>query len=342
MLTPLAQLQQKTGKVPLCWVTVGRDTNYFNLGDALSPVMVAALAGERIVHAGMRSSELRMCAVGTIGHSLEGGEIWIWGTGASRYRNPLAAKELRELYRPPANTRLRVTATRGPVSREILGEENAVGPAVYGDPVWLLPRFYRPPVKKKYELGVILHLSELADREYTAHPKSGFVRYKVPSELKGSVVLINTITPSTLRGLADRLDDILACKRIVSTSLHGMVIAESYGIPCLYFSTRARPGRNGRTGEHRIPLDPDGDLNLRVTDLYRGLGRTELNVYAQRRITPTDWADVCATVDRTWEPVTLDEDKLIGAFPLPVARTGLPDGVDLFEDPAVRSISFQS
>jgi pyruvyltransferase len=337
MLTPLAELQQQTGEVPLCWVTVGRDTSYFNLGDALSPVMVAALSGQRVTHAAMHSSRLRMCAVGTIGHSLVGGEVWVWGTGASRYSNPLAAKELRELYRPPAGTKLVVTATRGPISRHILGEENAVGPAVYGDPVWLLPRFYRPPVEKKHELGVILHLSELTDRAYEAHPKPGFVRYQVPADLGDSVVLINTITPPTLRGLADRLDDILACKRIVSTSLHGMVIAESYGIPCLYFSTRTR-----RNGGGRIPLDPEGTLNLRVTDLYQGLGRTELNVYAQRRITATDWQDVCDTVDRLWEPVTLDEDRLIDAFPLPVARRGLPDGIDVFEDPAVGAIDFRS
>jgi hypothetical protein len=87
-----------------------------------------------------------------------------------------------------------VAATRGPTSERLLtGGRGAHG--VYGDPVWLLPRFYDPKLTKKWDLGVILHLSELTDREYEAHPEPKYLRYGVPGEFKDSVHLINTVTP---------------------------------------------------------------------------------------------------------------------------------------------------
>jgi len=87
-----------------------------------------------------------------------------------------------------------------------------------------------------------------------------------------------------------RLDEILECERIVSTSLHGMVFAESYGIPCLYFSPRAPRGL------HMMELDPDGTLDLRIVDLYRGLGRGHIPVYGQPRRERTDWAALMAAI----------------------------------------------
>ncbi len=321
--------------VPLTWVAATREQDYVNLGDALSSVMVALLAGLPVEHVAHESRRLRMAAVGTIGHSLKQGEVVVWGTGSSRWRNPSAPAEERVAVAPLPGTRLHIAATRGPVSRRILGEENAVGPAVYGDPVWLLPRFHPAPRRKKWKLGVIIHLADLQDRSFDVRPKAEHVRYEIPAELAGDVRLIHTVTPIGLDGMRARLDEILECERIVSTSLHGMVFAESYGIPCLYFSPRAPRGL------HTAELDPDGTLDLRIVDLYRGLGLSRIPVYGQPRRERTDWAALMAAIDKAWAQPEFDTNPLLEAFPLDLNPLQPRRGESVFEHPVLRQIPLQ-
>ncbi len=228
-----------------------------------------------------------------------------------------------------------IAATRGPVSEHLLSGGKG-GPGVYGDPVWVLPRFYKPAVKKKWKVGVILHLSELADRSYEAKPRDNIRRFDIPEALKDDIHLITTVTPIDVAALGDKIDEILACERIVSTSLHGMVIAESYGIPCLNFAPNG-PNKGLAT----VKLDPNGDLDLRIVDLYQGLGQTELKLYVQPRGEPTDWADVIAAIDSAWKPVTLDEDRLINAFPLPLNMLKAPEGGTIWQHPVLQGLKLQ-
>ncbi|MGO4440794.1 polysaccharide pyruvyl transferase family protein [Rhizobium sp. RAF56] len=300
-----------SGAVPLSWVTASGKETYLNLGDALSPVIVSMLSGLPITHVAAKSPAVRMAAVGTIGHMFSGGSVSFWGTGTSPNLNPNQTDQPKIPYSRPRDTQVSVHATRGPFSRRILGPD-ASGPAVYGDPLWLLPRFHEAPKEKRYELGVILHLSELSDRAHEAHPKPNSVRHQISPDDRNSVRLINTVTRVSVAGLRERLDEILSCKRIISTSLHGMVFAESYGIPCLYFSPRAAKAALGR-----IDLSSEQGIDLRFVDLYGGLEETLLDVWYQPRGERTDWEAVIKTIDRIWRPKYLQEDRLIEAFPLP-------------------------
>lgn len=86
---------------------------------------------------------------------------------------------------------------------------------VYGDPALLLPLMYKPKVKKTKEVGYIPHLWD--QKNYTDYidvnlPWKKFVR------------------------------EILACDRVVSSSLHGVIIADAYGIPVLWKEYRKIPG----------------------------------------------------------------------------------------------------
>ncbi|MFG1478125.1 polysaccharide pyruvyl transferase family protein [Xanthobacter sp. V4C-4] len=325
------------GAVPLVWAAATADQSHINLGDALSPVMVALLSSLPVVHAAHSARGVRMAAVGTIGHMLQNGDVTVWGTGVSRYCNPHAVSRVERVpFAPYPGTRYRVAATRGPVSRALFNEENAVRPAVFGDPVWLLPQFHRPPAEKKWDLGVIVHLSELNDKELDTFVRQELQRYHIPDEFRDSVRIIHTRTAISADALRARLDEILACRRLVSTSLHGMVFAESYGIPCLYFAPRGRrPGLESRI------LDPNDGNDLRITDLYQGLGLDRLQVYVQARRAPTDWAHVMRAIDEAWEPKPFDYEPLLGAFPLDVAPLHPPPGQTVFDHPLIRGLPFQ-
>ena len=303
-----------------------------NLGDALSPVMVSLVSGRRVKHVSMRSRSSRLSSVGTIAHAMTDGVVHVWGSGTSLHSNPLAPISQRKAFKPDTAADFHVYATRGPITGEILGAENWKNDPVYGDPVWLLPEYYRPNITKKWELGVILHLSELEERCVECVPKRNFRRYCVPDQLTSKIRLLNTLTEPTVAAMRDRIDEILSCKRIVSTSLHGMVIAESYGIPCLYFGTREK-----ESGPATVTLSKVANIDMRISDLYLGVGRESLTFYNQRRENLTDWDALVACIDREWQATTFPTSPLLDAFPLPRAHRVSVDGRDIFDSDLIAS-----
>ena len=316
--------------VPLAWAGGTLAQDYLNLGDALSPVMTALIAGKPVSRAPFLAESPRLVAVGTIGQNIHGGAAWFWGTGCSHRRNMRAGVRR---FSAGSDTVRHVAATRGPISAALLGG-GRLPTDVFCDPVWLLPRFYDPGLPKTHELGVILHLSELRDRDVECHPYPEFRALDIPSELQGVVRLINTVSECSAEGLRQNLDEILSCKRIVSTSLHGLVFAESYGIPCLYFP------KFGPAGPDEDDLDFFGRVDLRIADLYLGAGRERLSFYRQPREEPTDWADVIRAIDALWTPAEVDVDALVEAFPADVRPLSAPPGGAIWDHPVICDLPF--
>ena len=336
MIPSFEDIVKETGSIPLGWAGSTVQMDYLNFGDALSPVMVSLLSGLPIHRVPTSSKNPRMAAVGTIGHGFSGGDVWFWGTGCSNWRNPSKPEAEREAFVPTGEDRFHVNATRGPVSERLLNG-GASGSGIYGDPVWLLPRFYAPPVEKKWKLGCILHLSEMVDRAMDAHPHPHYRRYDIPAEFADDVHLITTVTPITMDSLKDKIDEIRACERIVSTSLHGMVIAESYGIPCLYFSPTGT-----EAGPVDLDLDPEGRTDLRIVDLYRGLGREKLRAYAQPRAKTTDWQKLFRAIDDNWNGIELpNPDALIEALPVTPAPLVSPANGTIWDHPLLQNLVLQ-
>lgn len=332
----LADYVRENGTVPLSWAGSTMAMDYLNIGDALSAVMVALLAGRDIDRVPTKSHALRMGCVGTIGHGFSGGEVWFWGTGSSAWANPTAPEAERIPFSVKNEPGFRVTATRGPYSEALLTGQPEGTVGVYGDPVWLLPRFYNPPVEKKWKLGVIVHLSELSDRAYEAHVKPDLIRYRIPAHLADDIHIINTVTPIGMTPMKERIDEIRACERIVSTSLHGMVFAESYGIPCLHF-----PPGGGAPGLAHRSLEGECNVDPRVFDLYRGLGLKSLPVYTQSHHAETDWEALMAAIDATWTEKAFDAEALIGAFPVDLDPLQAPAGQTIWDHPLLQNLRLQ-
>jgi len=326
---------EKFGAIPLGWAGSTEKMDYLNYGDALSPVMVALCSGQHVERVPSRSYTPRLAAVGTIGHGFRHGTTWFWGTGSSGWANPSAPDKERIPYTPPPESQFELCATRGPISNALLSGGNPA-PIPYGDPVWLLPRFYRPNIEKKYELGVILHLSELSDRGLIANPREIYARYRIPESLQGSIHLINTVTEVSTDALRDKTDEILSCRRIVSTSLHGMVLAESYGIPCLYF-----PPHGPKPGLTTVAPVAESKIDLRIADLYSGLGVKSLPMYVQDRRRETNWEDLIAAIDTAWTPIQADEDGLLNGAPFDVAPITAKPGQDVFQSPLLQGLQLR-
>src|SRR5690606_9819769 len=98
-------------------------------------------------------------------------------------------------------------AVRGPQTRKRLLEQGHQVPEVYGDPGLLLTLYYNPTVKKKYKLGIVAHYNDFK----TIKP-----HYQNEKEALLIDLMTNDIEATT--------DQFLSCERIVSSSLHGLIV----------------------------------------------------------------------------------------------------------------------
>ena len=118
----------------------------------------------------------------------------VWGTGILKEKETFDGEGCTFL------------AVRGKLTRDRI--KNAKVPEVYGDPALLLPLIYNPKIEKKYTIGFVPH--------YVDQPtfKGSFIDVALPWK--------------------EFVDRILECRQIVSSSLHGIIIAEAYGIPATW------------------------------------------------------------------------------------------------------------
>jgi hypothetical protein len=245
--------------------------------------------------------------VGSIGHAIRGGTAVVWGSGVS-IRGGVLAQNV-------PHTQYDIRAIRGVISAQHFRDFGISVPEIYGDPVWMLPSIFNEPVEKKYELGVIPHIQDVEFAHPDAPARSDSLRYVVDPSEGRQIAVINTWHEPTLEGLLAKLRLILSCKRIVSQSFHGVVIAEAYGIPVLNF--RNLPKTPG--GLARIELNEACSTDPRIWEFYAGARRPHFHMYNQRRDAPSDWERIIRSIDSVWEPLAYDASALVESFPLPLA-----------------------
>lgn len=167
-----------------------------NFGDLLSAVVVRRLGNVQPIHVSSRYSG-KLLAIGSVVGAAKSNDV-VWGSGLIRPRK-VDGKQVTFL------------AVRGPKTRANVDGDV---PEVYGDPAILLPMVYAPPRPTlKFRIGLVPHY---VDR--LAHS---------PDPAVLSISVRNTDWRATI-------DRIVSCELIVSSSLHGIVAAEAYGVPAVW------------------------------------------------------------------------------------------------------------
>ena len=108
-------------------------------------------------------------------------------------------------------------AVRGPQTRKRLLELGYKVPEIYGDPALLLPNYYHPTKEKKYQLGIVPHYND----------------YKMVKQWYSKDTSIKIIDLMTL-DVEQTTNEFLKCEYIISSSLHGLIVAHAYGIPAVW------------------------------------------------------------------------------------------------------------
>lgn len=113
----------------------------------------------------------------------------------------------------------KILSVRGPLTRNVLLANKIDCPEIYGDPALLLPILYSPKVEKKYKIGVIPHYEDFENELLDLFNEKDIIIIDVKTKnIEGFVDLVNQ------------------CDCIFSSSLHGIIVADVYGIPSLWIS----------------------------------------------------------------------------------------------------------
>jgi len=111
----------------------------------------------------------------------------------------------------------KVYAVRGPLTRNELLKRNIECPEVYGDPALLYPKIYNPKIEKKYKWGIIPH--------YIEYESLHDIKTIKNLEQKGFKVI------DICSGSKNFINELLEVENVISSSLHGLIVADAYGIP---------------------------------------------------------------------------------------------------------------
>ena len=143
----------------------------------------------------------------------------------------------------------------------------------------LLPFLYRPKPGRLYKLGIIPHF---IDKD---HPWLG-------KELPEDIRIIDIQN----RDIFAFIDDVNRCERIVSSSLHGLIVADAYSIPSRWVKFS----------------DKIGGGNFKYIDYYRSIGKTTDRPMEITNRTTIE--DILKEMDPS-EPMRIDLLKLARSCP---------------------------
>lgn len=208
-----------------------------NFGDAVGPWLVAALTGKDVVNV-RRTRETPTKArgratllVGSIIQMLNRNNVDIWGSGLMRELSEEQVAAFSRLQN------IRVRAVRGELTaaelREKLGWEV---PDIYGDPALLLPRHF-PVAARGHHIAVVPHLKHRAVMRDIAN------RTLILADVRGDLETVIT--------------QIASARACISTSLHGIIVAQAYGVPWVWLNVTDSPvdGRDFKFDDFFTTID---------------------------------------------------------------------------------------
>ena len=195
--------------IRLYWWHEKRLSKLENYGDLLSQYLAEKISNQKVIAIEHPSKGFQKylykhyITIGSIISSATKKSI-IWGSGIIKKNDNIR--------------RAKFLAVRGPRTRQRILDLGLDCPEVYGDPGILLPDFYENKlIKKKFKIGVIPHYIDFI---------------KVNEKLKNDkrIKVINLLTDN----IEKTTDEILECQNIISSSLHGLIIPQTYRIPSLW------------------------------------------------------------------------------------------------------------
>ncbi|MCE0800530.1 polysaccharide pyruvyl transferase family protein [Buttiauxella sp. S04-F03] len=245
------EIQERFSSIGKDIVPVNYYTRHNNWGDQLNKYLIGKITKKIVVKNNFKKFK-HILAIGSVLSSASEKSL-IWGSG-------FISKDV-----SLKSTNLDIRAVRGTLTRERLQTEFLIDcPNVLGDPAVLLPFFYDAAhITKKYKIGIIPHYK---DKNFLA----------VHKLVAAGCVLIDI--QDDIEPFIDKINE---CEFIVSSSLHGLIAADTYGIPnkWLSFSNMLLGGKfkfmdyySTTTNKNPNPLVINSEDNVSISKLIDECG----------------------------------------------------------------------
>ena len=237
-----------------------------NFGDKLTPYIIEKISSKKCVWSPKESDILKYVVTGSI-LNWEIKNAVSWGAGLAGKDDNICIEK--------------IVMVRGQISkyRAILaGVENEIA---IGDPALLLPKYYTPKIEKKYKLGIFPHYVD-----------TDVITYNLLSQFPDDVVLIYAMVD-----VEKTIDLICSCERVISSSLHGLIVADAYKIPSKWVKFSDR-------------ILGDG---TKYMDYYSSIGYDIATKCVDLRSSIT--VDALLAVECDLKELKIDLDKMIGCCP---------------------------
>lgn len=185
----------------------GRDNpSAQNFGDYLSPLLVELLSGQKVVYEPVKTADL--IAIGSVlGREKKARRFGfrrtldIWGPGVGEEHESFSGHH-------------RYHAVRGRHSLERI-KNNVASNITLGDPGLLADSLVNRLPEKRIKVGIIPHYAD---------QQSPLVQ-QLHNALPGSKVI------NVFDSVRSVLEQISSCELVISSSMHGLIVADAYGIP---------------------------------------------------------------------------------------------------------------
>ena len=251
-----------------------------NFGDWSGPHIINRLTGRRPLLPNRVKLDPRVVySVGSILGWFNRSNVDVWGSGLMR---PFTDEEIASRRKL---TGIEVHAVRGKLTQQHLVEQ--IGwdvPDIYGDPALLLPRLYTP------------HRAGQGKVAFTPH---GNHQKYFAKHILGDVNFVNVRSD-----FRDVIDAIAGARAVVSSSLHGLILAQAYQVPWVWL---------------RIDDHPIWGQFFKFEDFFSTLDGSEISTHCiSIKDLPT--VDFDSLAERAHLPdLAVDLDKLQNSLPVPVA-----------------------
>lgn len=181
-----------------------------NFGDLIGPYIISKITGKPVLN--IKNLQYPgIMAVGSILQMLDRENMVVWGSGLMYKPRNEHIKDFKK-YKPE------FLSVRGHETAKCLKASGIDVPdqSFYGDPALILPLFYNPSISKSKKIGICPHFKH----------KSYFLKHVTDKE---SFEVIDV--QKDVEAVVDSIRSSTVC---ISTSLHGLIVAQAYNIPWVW------------------------------------------------------------------------------------------------------------
>ena len=251
-----------------------------NWGDDLNKYFFEYVTGQRVVPIRNDLKDFiykgRYIMIGSILGFYRLTDAIVYGSGLMTASTPLIGKPDK------------IISVRGPLTRQALLNNGINCPEHYGDPALLLSVFYTPSVSKKRYVSIIPNMGTFWN----------------PCPVVDDLVSTHKcrlIDMTHYEKWTDIIDAIASSSFVLSESLHGLIAAETYNIPCVWVEF--------------INHNTAHDWSFKFRDFYESIGKH--NMTSIKLYEGYDFGELLKLKD-DWRPGTIDYEKLLSLFPFPI------------------------